>query len=152
MPVSFSFSVSFPPATPVAADASPNTVAGAGAMRDKRIDHLTGDLSIVNGDQTYTSGVEAIAADLKSNWLFVKGEWYLDINKGVDYWGVVFKKGATLEAIEEEFRREGLATRGVTAVTLTTTKLRGRILDIAATITVDTGQIFTVLFAANAGS
>lgn len=153
MPISFVFSVSVPASTPISATASAAVVAGAEALRDKALDQLTGDLQLgSDGDQVYVAGIAAIASDLKSNWLFVKGEWFLDTSKGVDYWGVVFAKGATLEAIEDEFRREALATKGVAAITLNITKRAGRVLEVEAVVTTNTGLVFNASLAVNAGS
>lgn len=152
MPISFDFSVALPPAIPVVVDDSPAAVAGAASLRDKAFDPLTNDLLITNGDQEYVSGIAAIASDLKSNWLFVKGEYFLDVTKGVDYWGVIFKQGSSIQAQEDEFRREALATEGVAAIALRLTKLVGRMLNVEATVTVDTGLVFNATLAINAGS
>lgn len=151
MPISFTFSVSLPPSTPIVIDDSPAAAAGAASLRDKALDSATGDLLIVNGDQVYTSGIAGIASDLRSRWLFVKGEWYLDVDKGVDYWGVIFKKGSTIQAMDAEFRREALATLGVAAIAMTLTK-QNRLLNVQAIVTTDTGLIFEASLAVNAGS
>lgn len=151
MAVTFSFSVSTVPATVPATSSSASSDGGATAPRDKALDTLTGDLLFDgNADQVYTEGIEGIASDLKSNWLFFKGEWFLNINKGIDYWGVIFAKGSTIEACEEEYRREALATPGVSAIDLQLTKT-GRRLDVRGVVTTDLGLIFKVVLGVNAG-
>lgn len=151
MPLSFTFTISTPATTPVVPGSDPAVTAGAEALRDKALDQLTGDLQSLNGDQVYVADIAGIASDLASNWRFVKGEYFLNLTKGVDYWGVIFKKGSTLEACEEEFRREGIATKGVAALTLKLTKT-GRTLNVEAAVRADTGQIFNASFGATQGS
>lgn len=154
MPISFTFSVAAPPGFVAGTGANDTAArdAGALALRDKKLDPLTGDLQLDDtGDQVFTTGVDGIAADLKSNWLFFKGEYFLNLLKGIDYWGVIFAKGSTLQDCEEEYRREALATPGVAAIDLVLTKT-GRQLGVAAVVTTDTGLIFKAVLGVNAGS
>ncbi len=149
MAVSFSFSVASSSST-LGADASTAQIAAATALRDLELDPLTGDLSRSAGDLVFNYGIAGIASDLASRWRTFKGEWFLDLNMGVDYFGVVFVGRPDLGAIEEEFRREALACPGVSGVTLTLS-LVARVLSVAAQITTDTGLIFGVTFAADSG-
>lgn len=152
MTVTFSFTVTAPPAT-IPTTSTASQVAGAEAIRDLKLDAVTNDIVLDStGDLTFISGVEAIASDLKSRWLAFKGEWFLDLDLGIDYWGVVFVKAPDLGAIEAEYRREALATPGVAAVALTLTRATGRALNIRAQVTTNTGQIFGVVFGVNTGS
>lgn len=154
MSITFTFSVvgSSSPATTSASDDDGANVAGALAIRDKALDHLTGDLLATGGgDQSYNFGIAAIASDLRSRWIFFKRDWFLDLNKGIDYWGVIFNKDATDEARAEEYRREGLATPGVVAIDIRLERLPGRVLDVRGVVTADTGEIFKVALGVNAG-
>ncbi len=145
MPVSFTFSVSSGPSGTTAVAASAAADAGALAIRDKALDPLTGNLVMDgSGDQVYLRSIEAIASDLKSNWQFFKRDWYLDLNKGIDYWGVIFAKGSSLDACEDEYRREALATAGVASIDLVLTRESGRRLSVRGVVTIDEGLVFNV--------
>lgn len=146
MPVTFSWSVS----DPSAAETTDDTDA-VDPIRDMDLDPTTGDIYTDDGDLAFNSGVAAIASDLKSRWSTFKGEWFLDLDMGVDYWDVVFVHQSDLGAIEAEFRREAMACPGVTAVEFTLTPAAGRELNIAAQVTVDTGAILDVAFGVNVG-
>lgn len=152
MTVSFSFTVSSAPAaTPATAPTSAQT-AGADAIRDMKLDSTTGDIVLDDtGDLVFVSGLDAIASDLKSRWLTFKEEWFLDLDMGVDYWGIVFKKNPDQGAIEQEFRREALETPGIDLMKLQLQRATNRRLDVTAVATTDTGEIFKVALGVAAG-
>jgi len=56
-----------------------------------------------NGQFNTISGVEAIAQNCTTAILLVVGEWFLNTGLGVDYYGTVFRKGASKNAIDQEF-------------------------------------------------
>ena len=60
------------------------------------------------------AGQQAIAQHARYRLRLVKGELPWDLDAGVDYFGIVFKKTATTSAIETELQRVILGTPGVT--------------------------------------
>ncbi len=148
MSISFSFTVS---SAPSPAAETPEEAAGDVAIRDLDLDPLSDDITLVDGDVLFNFGVAAIASDLASRWRTFKGEYFLDLTMGVDYWGVVFVGKPDLGSIETELRREALATPGVSAVSLQLELATGRELNVSAQITADTGLIFGVQFDATVG-
>lgn len=97
---------------------SPGSAEGDVALRDEKLDPLTGDvvLSPVDGDQEFDVGVAGIASDLKAAWSVIKGEWFLNLDDGVDYYGLVFVKNPDLGAIRQDFIRVALTVPGVVQV------------------------------------
>jgi hypothetical protein len=59
------------------------------------------------------SGQQAVAQHLVYRLRLIKGEMPWDLDAGVDYFGIIFKKGATNSAIETEIARVILGTPGV---------------------------------------
>lgn len=59
------------------------------------------------------SGEGAVAQHVRYRLRLVKGELPWDLDAGVDYFGIVFKKGATNSQIETELQRVILGTPGV---------------------------------------
>lgn len=94
---------------------SAGSAAGDVALRDEALDVITGDVKLdgVAGDQALIFGLDGIASDLKSAWQQVKGEWFLDLNEGLDWFGVVFRKNPNLGAISGEFARVAALVPGV---------------------------------------
>lgn len=125
---------------------SQNSPAGDVAIRDEALDPLTGDVYLngTDGDQVMLAGVEGIASDVKAAWAQVKGEWYLDLNEGVDYYGLVFVKNPNLGDIRDEFVRVALGRPGVVAVPKfePTIDLSTRTLSASYEIEADTGEVF----------
>ena len=70
---------------------------------------LAGNLNLV-------SGIDEIIQDITTNLYLVKGEGFINIDAGVDYFGTVFVKGTTRSAIDEEFVRAIENTTGVTRI------------------------------------
>lgn len=121
MPAFFSFTVaaapSFSSSTPIPSTGA--TDAGETAPRDEALD-LTGDGDqlITDGDQILDAGQDGVLSDVLARWQMVKGEWYLDTSRGVDWFGVVLVKNPNLSDIRAEFVREALKAPGVVAVLL----------------------------------
>jgi len=79
-----------------------------------------GDLASVSDTvpaQATVSGTAAVDQHVRIRLLLIKGEVPWDLELGVDYWGVVFRKGASDVEIATELERVIVGTPGVTVVT-----------------------------------
>lgn len=85
-------------------------------MSDIAINPTTGDLQILNGDLSLTSGSSGIAQNLRIRLNFFKGEWFLDATQGMPYFQNVLVKQPNSQAIRAIFRKAILTTPGVTSV------------------------------------
>lgn len=116
-------------------------------LRDEALDQLTGDvvLDADGGDQTMVYDLDGIASDLKSAWSQIKGEWFLDLNEGVDWIGKVFAKQPNLGDVANEFIRVGRAVPGVTDLQFTALSVdrAARTLNANWQATMDTGQVLS---------
>lgn len=94
------------------------SAAGDVALRDEALDTITGDVVLngADGDQLMIYGIDGIASDLKAAWQTVKGESFLDLNDGLDWYGIVFGRRPDLGAITQEFRRVALTVPGIVAL------------------------------------
>lgn len=94
---------------------SSTTPAAAELLRDEQLDAFTGDVELdgTGGDQVFAYDVDGIESDVKSAWLQVKGEWFLNLEEGVDWFGKVFVKNPDLGDIRAEFKRVALTCPGV---------------------------------------
>jgi hypothetical protein len=54
-----------------------------------------------------------IAQDITTRILFIKNSWFLNLDLGVDYYGVVFANSSTRNAVDQEFIDIILGTDGV---------------------------------------
>lgn len=86
-------------------------------MADFRMDPITGDLDITDGDAVLITGVDAIAQDLTRRLRAFLGEWFADPEGvGVPYLQEVLGKGRSLAAIRQVFRDQILGTPGVLSI------------------------------------
>ena len=86
-------------------------------MADFRMDPVTGDLDITDGDAVLITGVDAIAQDLTRRLRTFKGEWFADPEGvGVPYLQKVLGKGNSIAAIRQVFKDQILATPGVLSI------------------------------------
>lgn len=117
------------------------------ALRDEELDPNTGDVALdaVGGDQTMVYDEDGILSDLKSAWQEIKGEWYLDLNEGVDWFGKVFTKNPDLGDIAQEFIRVALLVPGITDATFDVGSIdrATRQLTASYSATMDTGQVLS---------
>jgi len=86
-------------------------------MSDLVIDPTTGDLQILNGDLSLTSGIDGIAQNIRIRLNFFLGEWFLDTSQGMPYFQNVLVKQPNSQAIRAIFRKAILTTPGVLSVT-----------------------------------
>ena len=64
----------------------------------------TYDISLdLSGNLNLVDGIDEIIQNITTNILLIKGEWFIDIDSGVDYFSVVFNKQSTRTAIDEQF-------------------------------------------------
>lgn len=143
--ITFAFTISGL-ASSVKVSSTPGAVAGETAIRDEKLDDLTGDLELddADADQEFVAGMEGIASDVKARWQQVKGEWFLDLEEGVDWFGLVFVKHPNLHAIREEFIRVALTAPGCAEVVQFDPVLDSATRTLSATYALrgDTGLIF----------
>lgn len=75
-----------------------------------------GDLVISAGRLVFLTGLDAIRQDLEARLRFIRGSWFLDLDRGVDYLATVYTKPVLLGAFRSELRAAALATPGVVEV------------------------------------
>lgn len=80
---------------------------------DLKQDTATNDIKVLNGNVSWTSGVESIIQHLKIRLKTFKGEWFLDTALGVSYFDDVFKKNPDLTILNAVFTKIILDTPGV---------------------------------------
>lgn len=80
--------------------------------RDLQLDS-SGDLLIESNDLVLSSGRTAIEQDLASRLRIIRGEWFLDLDRGLPYFEDLFRKGPNLNAFRAEVRETIEATPGV---------------------------------------
>ena len=82
-------------------------------MSDIRIDTDTGDIEIIEGELSLTSGTDAIRQHLKQRLNTYFREWFLDQRIGIPYFEHILKKNPVPSVIDSIFKREILTTPGV---------------------------------------
>ena len=129
MPASFAFTlISTSTGATVPATAPFGAVAGADAVRDFRLDSVTGDLVLNEGDLQVISGAEGVASDIASRLQTFRGECFLDLGLGLPYF-------------EEIFRAAILETPGVAGIEAFTLQRTGRSLSLAFRVSTDFATI-----------
>ncbi len=104
------------PPTPAAVDPLDDpTVTGtspAELARDLLLD-TTGDLKVEGNDLVIARGADAIAQDVAQRVKMVRGDYFLDLDKGLPYFEDVFVKNPNLPAFRAELREAILEAPGV---------------------------------------
>ncbi len=75
-------------------------------MTDLKLDPLTDDITITQGEVETITGGEAKAQRIRSRLLTVRGEWFLDTTFGLDYHGVVWVKATPRDVLAAHVKRE----------------------------------------------
>ncbi|MBN8472319.1 hypothetical protein JYJ95_37940 [Corallococcus exiguus] len=88
---------------------------GEGAARGWALSE-DGDLAFVGGGAVLVRGAAAIAQECRLALLLVRGEWFLDVRDGVDYFGRVWVKPPNAEDASAAFRAALLSVPGVESV------------------------------------
>lgn len=111
--------------------------------RDMKLDPITGDLVLENGDLVFVSGVDSIAQDIKLALGLCLGEWFLDETVGVPYFQKILgQKIPDLLVVREIFRQQLLAVPGVLDVVDITVTLGGaRTLLVNWKVSTDLGEL-----------
>jgi hypothetical protein len=84
---------------------------------DLKLDSVTKDIQIVDGNPSLTSGIDAIRQHLQMRMSTFRGEWFLDPTVGVPYFDDVFKKNPDLTILNAVFTKAILDTPGVVSLT-----------------------------------
>lgn len=84
-------------------------------MPDLKLDNLTGDLAIVNGDLRLTDETngEATAQRLRIRLRMWTGEWFLDTREGLPFREEILKKNPDMSRVEALVKTRILDTKGV---------------------------------------
>lgn len=83
---------------------------------DIKISNL-GGLEIVDGDlQLITEDAQAVQQRVMINLKLFRGEWWLDISKGVPYFQEILTKSGSKEAADALFKEAILSTTGVSGL------------------------------------
>lgn len=82
-------------------------------MADLRLDTVTGDILVDNGEVELTEGIDSIRQHLEIRLRTFRGEWFLDERIGVSYFTDVFKKNPDLTVLNAVFTKTILDTPGV---------------------------------------
>lgn len=114
--------------------------------RDIQLD-ADGDIDLSDGRSfAWVADVPAIAQHCKFRLQQVKGEWMLNIEAGLDWFGEVFGLGITDGQVEAEVRRVLEGTPGVASVySVDITRNRGiRSISLEVQAMSDTGELLTL--------
>ena len=72
---------------------------------------------MLNGDIAWVTGLEAIAQHCSIRFKTFLGEWFLNENIGIDYFGKILIKNPDMAFVQTTFRRTVLTTPGVLSLT-----------------------------------
>lgn len=111
--------------------------------RDIQLD-ADGDVDLSDGRSfAWVADVPAIAQHAKFRLQQVKGEWMLDVDAGLDWFGEILGLGITDDQVEAEVRRVLDGTPGIASVySVTLTRDTGqRSIALAVQATTDTGEL-----------
>lgn len=86
-------------------------------MSDIRLDEESGDLEIINGDLVITEGSDATRQRLLQALRFFRGEWFLDLSRGVPYYQNILVKNPNPLIIESVLKQTILDVQGVLELT-----------------------------------
>lgn len=91
------------------------------------------DLVFVDGDLVLLHGSKARAQRIYVAMAHFRGEWFLDLNAGTDYFGRILGKSSDLSR-RAEFRRRILGVPGVVEITTMALSLDARTRNLSGTI------------------
>lgn len=87
-------------------------------VRNIYIDPETGQFALdASGQLVMVADGDSIVQAIRCAIQLVVGEWFLDQQKGVDWFGTILVKGASPHAVREELRATILSVAGVNGVT-----------------------------------
>lgn len=79
-------------------------------MKDFAISPTDGDLVIKGNEMAVVDGSDAYLQNLRSRLRFIKGEHFLDVEAGVDYYGSILVKGPNVPDIDNLLKVEIIET------------------------------------------
>ena len=83
-------------------------------MTDLKLDQLTHDLVIENGDLVLVTEAEALVQNIKVRLYTFYGEWAFDTTQGVPYFEDILVKNPNISNIQAILKNVILETKGVT--------------------------------------
>lgn len=107
-------------------------------MADLYLNPLTGDLEIVS-DLRVTRGIETVAQSIMLRMHATKGEWFADLDNGIDYFGDILGKAPDIAKATATFRKALIETPGVDRVTTLNVTYSGSTRDLSVTWEVKAG-------------
>jgi hypothetical protein len=100
-----------------------------------------GDLDLSNGKNAmWICDADAIAQQVTVRLRMHRGEWFADLDLGVDYDGQVFGPGRTEDQVGSEIRRAILGVPGVSHLTSFAVKRNGNAVAVTFSAKTDDGQ------------
>jgi hypothetical protein len=73
----------------------------------------TGDLAVINGRLSVNDDVQAIRDQLQIRLNLVRGNWFLDLEEGLDYFGAIYGKKQIDIELTAQFKQAILKTQGI---------------------------------------
>jgi hypothetical protein len=130
-------------AAPAAAPAS--SPAGSTTARDLGFDFATGHFLRSAGDLQLVRGVEAIKQHARQRLQLFKGEWFLDADAGMDFWGTILIKNANPDLVRAEIEKAITGTPGILELQQLDLRFdsKTRTLTVSWRATTDTGELIT---------
>jgi len=103
-------------------------------------------IPITLGNISFVDGVDQIKQDITLALRTFKGEWFIDTEKGLDYFGKIFRKGTADRFLREEVRRAIIARDGVKNVErIDITRSGSRSATINCDVRLDSGDTIEVV-------
>lgn len=82
-------------------------------MSDLKLDQVSGDLVVENGDLVLTTGEDAIRQHVQQRLRTFLGEWFLDTGVGVPWFQDILKKNPNPQIVDGLIQNEIIQTPGV---------------------------------------
>lgn len=82
-------------------------------MADVTLDDTTGDLKFTGDALTLTAGIDAVKQHLKQRLRLVRGEYFLDTERGVPYYENILLKRPSPDVVDGVLKSVILGTPGV---------------------------------------
>lgn len=82
-------------------------------MATLETDPITNDLVLKNNSLSVIAGADEVAQRIRARLRMFRGEWFLNLKKGMPFYEIIFAKGSTDETIASAIKREILTVPGV---------------------------------------